>query len=44
VGRHGWILVRLGGADAAEMRELFTEALRMTAPERLVTQFDAAAG
>jgi len=42
VGRHGWILVRLGGVDATEMRELVTEAWRMTAPKRLVKQFDAA--
>lgn len=41
VGMHGWVGVVLRTADTKELRELLTEAWRMTAPKRLVTAFDA---
>ena len=41
VGRYGWIAVDLGRVDPDEMRELVAEAWRMTAPKRLVVEFDA---
>jgi hypothetical protein len=40
VARHGWIGVRLPNVDPEEMRELITEAWRLTAPKRLVKAFD----
>lgn len=40
VGPNGWIGVRIASVDAGEMRELLTEAWRMTAPKRLVASFD----
>jgi hypothetical protein len=40
VGSGGWVGVRFAGVDASEMRELITEAWRMTAPKRLVKTFD----
>jgi hypothetical protein len=44
VGPSGWIGVRFQTADRDEMRELITEAWRMTAPKRLVDAFDEADG
>jgi hypothetical protein len=41
VGPSGWIGATLSKADAEEVRELVTEAWRMTAPKRLVAAFDA---
>ncbi|MGA5816240.1 MmcQ/YjbR family DNA-binding protein [Kitasatospora sp. NPDC094028] len=43
VGRHGWVSVRLDLVDPEELRDLVTEAWRLTAPKRLVREFDAAA-
>jgi hypothetical protein len=43
VGPSGWIGVRFQTADRDEMRELITEAWRLTAPKRLVTAFDGEA-
>ena len=40
VGPSGWIGVRFRSVDRDEMRELITEAWRMTAPKRLVSSFD----
>jgi hypothetical protein len=40
VGQHGWVGVRVSKADRDEVRELVTEAWRMTAPKRLVKTFD----
>ena len=40
VGPSGWVGVRFRSVDREEMRELITEAWRMTAPKRLVTAFD----
>jgi len=40
VAQHGWIGVRLPLVDPQEMRELLTEAWRLTAPKRLVRAFD----
>ena len=40
VGPSGWIGVRFRTVDRDEMRELITEAWRMTAPKRLVSAFD----
>jgi hypothetical protein len=34
-GRFGWVLVRLSRADPEDIRELVTEAWRLTAPKRL---------
>jgi hypothetical protein len=44
VGPNGWVGVVIKSVDPAEMRELITEAWRMTAPKRLVKTFDEAAG
>ncbi|MFI6843657.1 MmcQ/YjbR family DNA-binding protein [Kitasatospora sp. NBC_00085] len=41
VGRHGWVGVRLDRVDPEELRDLLTEAWRLTAPKRLVREFDA---
>jgi hypothetical protein len=43
VGPSGWIGVRFQTADRDEMRELITEAWRLTAPKRLVAAFDGEA-
>jgi hypothetical protein len=40
VGSKGWIGAVLAKADGDEVRELITEAWRMTAPKRSVTAFD----
>jgi hypothetical protein len=40
-GRFGWVQVRLDGIDRAEAEELVLEAWRLTAPKRLVREFDA---
>jgi hypothetical protein len=40
VGPSGWVGVRFRTVDRDEMRELITEAWRMTAPKRLVAAFD----
>ena len=40
VGPNGWVGVRFATVDRDEMRELITEAWRMTAPKRLVRVFD----
>jgi hypothetical protein len=40
VGGHGWIGVVVARVRGEEMRELVTEAWRMTAPKRLVASFD----
>ncbi len=40
VGPSGWVGVRFGTVDREEMRELITEAWRLTAPKRLVASFD----
>jgi hypothetical protein len=44
VGPSGWVGVKFATVDAGEMRELVTEAWRMTAPVRLVRAFDEAQG
>ena len=44
VGPRGWVGVRFRTVDRAEMRELVTEAWRMTAPKRLVAAFDGDEG
>ncbi|GAA4605654.1 MmcQ/YjbR family DNA-binding protein [Actinoallomurus liliacearum] len=40
VGRHGWIGVDVPRVDADHLRELLTEAWRLTAPKRLVRAQD----
>lgn len=42
VGPNGWIGVRIQTVDPDELRELITEAWRLTAPKRLVQAFDEA--
>jgi hypothetical protein len=44
VGPSGWVGVRLLTADRDEVRELITEAWRLTAPKRLVDAFDGEDG
>ena len=44
VGSSGWIGVRFRTVDREEMRELVTEAWRLTAPKRVVANFDEEAG
>jgi hypothetical protein len=44
VGPSGWVGVRLRSADRDEMRELVTEAWRLTAPKRVVASFDEETG
>ena len=44
VGVHGWVGVVVARADPQEMRELVTEAWRLTAPKRLLAAFDEAEG
>lgn len=41
VGQHGWIGIDVQRIGAEHMRELVTEAWRMTAPKRMVKAFDA---
>jgi len=41
-GRFGWVRVRLDAIEPAEARELVLEAWRLTAPKRLVREYDAA--
>jgi hypothetical protein len=43
VGPKGWVGVVVAKADAQELRELVTEAWRLTAPKRLLTAFDEGA-
>jgi hypothetical protein len=40
VGHHGWVGVDVGRVDGAQLRELVTEAWRLTAPKRVVRAFD----
>ncbi|HEV8565374.1 MAG TPA: MmcQ/YjbR family DNA-binding protein [Actinomycetota bacterium] len=40
VGPRGWTGVQISRVDTGEMRDLITEAWRMTAPKRLVKAFD----
>lgn len=40
VGPRGWVGAVLSKADGHEVRELVTEAWRMTAPKRLLAAFD----
>lgn len=42
VGPNGWVGVRIRTVDPGELRELVTEAWRLTAPKRLVQAFDEA--
>jgi hypothetical protein len=42
VGKHGWIGIQLDRVDPDELRELVTEAWRMTATKRAVKAFDEA--
>ena len=42
VGPSGWIGARIRTVDRDELRELITEAWRLTAPKRLVQAFDGA--
>jgi hypothetical protein len=42
VGPNGWVGVRIARVDPGEMRDLITEAWRMTAGVRLVKAFDEA--
>jgi hypothetical protein len=37
-GRFAWVLVQLEPADEVELRELITEAWRLTAPKYLIAQ------
>ncbi|GAB2828434.1 MmcQ/YjbR family DNA-binding protein [Actinoallomurus bryophytorum] len=41
VGQHGWIGVDVERIGTDHLRELVTEAWRMTAPKRVVRAFDA---
>ena len=41
VGRHGWVGVDVERIGLDHLRELVTEAWRMTAPKRVVKDFDA---
>lgn len=43
VGPKGWVGAVISKSDAGELRELVTEAWRMTAPKRLVVDFDEGA-
>lgn len=40
VGRHGWVGIDVTRIDADHLRELITEAWRLTAPKRLVKTHD----
>jgi hypothetical protein len=39
-GRFAWLEVKLAIADDGELRELLTEAWRLTAPKMLIAQLD----
>jgi hypothetical protein len=41
-GRFGWVRVRLDSIDLDEARELVLEAWRLTAPKKLVREYDEA--
>jgi hypothetical protein len=41
VGPSGWVGARFATVERDELRELLIEAWRMTAPKRLVAEFDA---
>ncbi|WP_405017278.1 MmcQ/YjbR family DNA-binding protein [Kitasatospora sp. NBC_00070] len=41
VGRHGWVLVKLAGADPEELRDLLADAWRSVAPKKLVREYEA---
>jgi hypothetical protein len=41
VGPSGWVGARIASVDPVELRELVTEAWRLTAPKRVVAAFDA---
>jgi len=41
VGPSGWVGIVIRTVDPDEMRELITEAWRLTAPKRLLASFDA---
>ena len=43
VGPSGWVGVVIRTVDPDEMRELLTEAWRLTAPKRAVAAFDGGA-
>jgi hypothetical protein len=40
VGRFGWITVEISRVSTTELRELVIQAWRLTAPKRLVADFD----
>ncbi|GAA0335207.1 MmcQ/YjbR family DNA-binding protein [Actinoallomurus spadix] len=40
VGRHGWVGVDVTRVDAGHLRELLTDAWRLTAPKRLVRAYE----
>ena len=44
VGPSGWVGVVIRSVDPDELRELVTEAWRLTAPKRLLSTFDEATG
>ncbi|MEX0983796.1 MAG: MmcQ/YjbR family DNA-binding protein [Actinomycetota bacterium] len=44
VGPSGWVGAVVSKADGDELRELVTEAWRMTAPKRLLAVFDEGTG
>jgi hypothetical protein len=44
VGSSGWVGVHIRTVDREEMRELVTEAWRLTAPKRVVAAFDEDGG
>ncbi len=44
VGPSGWVGVHVRTVDRDEMRELLTEAWRLTAPKRLLAAFDEVEG
>ena len=41
VGRYGWVQVNLSTVDPAELRELIVEAWRLTAPKKMVKEYEA---
>jgi hypothetical protein len=41
VGRHGWVQVNLSTVDPVELRELVVEAWRLTAPKKLIKEYEA---
>jgi hypothetical protein len=41
VGRYGWVQVNLSRVDADELRELIVEAWRLTAPKKLIKEYEA---